>query len=103
MVCEVSSNMPAICRIQGGVLPEGWKASEVLPEGWKASEDLQHKVSAFKYYLNDMKTSAKLKKQAVLAPMVNNLTNDNSVSLQFSTCAYIKAVVPLVAGGIIGQ
>ena len=78
--------MPAICRNQG----------ELLPEGWIASEDLQNKVSSFKYYLNDMKTLAKLKKHAVLPPMVENMTRDNSVSLQFSTGAYIKAVSPLV-------
>ena len=83
--------MPWICRKQGEVLPEGWKAIEVLTngwktrqdlhEGWKASQDLQQQVSSFKHYLNDMKTLAKLTKQAVLSPMVNNMTNDNSVSL----------------------
>ena len=61
-----------------------------------ASEDLQNKVNSFKYYLNDMKTLAKLKKHAVLPPVVENMTRDNSVSLQFSTGAYIKTVSPLV-------
>ena len=61
-----------------------------------ASEDLQNKVSFFKYYLNDMKTLAKLKKHSVLPPMVENMTKDNSVSLQFSTGAYIKTVSTLV-------
>ena len=88
--------MPAICRTQGELLLEGWTASELLPEGWMASEDLKNKVSSFKYYLNDIKTLAKLKKHAVFPPMVENLTKDNSVSLQFSTGAYIKAVSPLV-------
>ena len=43
-----------------------------------------------------MKTLVKLKKNAALPSMVNNTTNDNSASLEFSTGSYIKAVSPLV-------
>jgi len=38
--------MPAICRTQ----------SDLLPEGWKASKNLQNNIGTFKYCLNDMKT-----------------------------------------------
>ena len=69
---------------------------QLLPPGWKVSDEIKNEVSAFKYHLNDMATLAKLKKQAVPTPMKQLETLDNSVTLQFSTGAYITAVSPLI-------
>ena len=43
-----------------------------------------------------METLAKLKKQAVPTPLIKSIKKDNSVTLQFSTGAYITAISPLV-------
>ena len=69
---------------------------ELLPPGWKITEAMKRQVSYFKYYLNDMATLGKLKSHAVRPPIMQTMTKDNSVTLQFSTGAYILAVGPLV-------
>ena len=70
----------------------------ILPPGWKVSDTVkrQAQVSTFKYHLNDVATLGKLKKHSVSTPMEQKANKDNSVSLQFSTGAYMKAVLPLI-------
>ena len=53
--------------------------------------------ASFKYTLNDDSTLEKLKKNATINDMcVDRTKNDNSVSIQMSTGAYLATVVPLV-------
>ena len=71
----------------------------ILPPGWKVSDNVKNQAqvsTTFKYYLNDVATLGKLKKHAVPTPMEQKSNKDNSISLQFSTGAYMKAVLPLI-------
>ena len=67
-----------------------------LPAAWSGIDHLKGQARTFKYLLNDMETLAKLKKQAVSTPVTKSIKRDNSVTLQFSTGAYITAISPLV-------
>ena len=69
--------------------------TELLPPGWKVSHKLRsHPTES--YHLNDEETLKKLKGHAERAPMTIVKKKDNSLSLQFSTGAYMEAVGPLV-------
>ena len=72
---------------------------ELLPPGWKVSQWVQEKVSnSCAYYLNDKKTLEKLKGHATKTPpMVFETKGDNSLSFQFSTGAYMESVSPLLS------
>ena len=71
------------------------RQDELLPPGWKVSQAIQKKVGG--YYLNTVETLRKLKEHADrTAHLEQETKNDNSLSLRFSTGAYIETVVPLL-------
>ena len=62
------------------------------------SQNIQSQASSKgSYYLNDFKTLETLKGHAARTPMVVETKCDKSMSLQFSTGAYMEAVSPLVS------
>ena len=69
--------------------------SELLPPGWTVSQKLRSQPTE-SYYLNDEETLKKLKGHAERTPMTMVQKKDNSLSLQFSTGAYMEAVGPLL-------
>ena len=69
-----------------------------LPPGWIVDQKIQDNASSKgSYYLNDLKTLEVLKGHAVRSPMEIETKRDNSLSIQFSTGAYMEAVSPLVS------
>ena len=71
------------------------RQDELLPPGWKVSQEIQKKVGG--YYLNTVETLRKLKEHADrTAHLEQETKNDNSLSLRFSTGAYMETVVPLL-------
>ena len=71
---------------------------ELLPPGWKLSKVIQSQVGdKGSFYLNDKATLEKLQGHAARTPMVVERRNDNSLSLQFSTGAYMESVSPLLS------
>ena len=65
---------------------------EILPPGWKVSTVIENQESKGSFYLNDKATLEKLQGHAARAPVEVARRNDNSLSLQISTGAYMEAV-----------
>ena len=71
------------------------RQNELLPPGWMVSQKIQKKGSG--YYLNTLETLRKLKEHAQRPkPLEQETKRDDSMSLRFSTGAYMEAVVPLL-------
>ena len=71
------------------------RQEELLPPGWKVSANIQKKAGG--YYLNNVETLRKLKDNADRKTHIEpEIKKDNSVSLCFSTGAYMETVVTLL-------
>ena len=68
-----------------------------IPPGWRASKYMDFKTRKGKYRLNDKATERKLKKAANFHDIkIDDMKDDSSHSIQFSTGSYLTTVVPLL-------